>query len=66
MLAAMRRRPLGSMAKVRRWLVRASMFCTSVGSPVAGSIANTATLFSPPPNTFFPSSSTWRELRLVR
>ena len=37
----------------------------SVGSPLAGSIENAATLFSPPLNTFLPPISSVPELRLV-
>ena len=46
-------------------MVCASMFWISVGSPLAGSIENTATLFSPPLNTFLPPISSVPELRLV-
>src|SRR5260370_32632599 len=65
MLAAMNRRPLGWMEKVRKWMVCASMFWISVGSPVAWSMANVATLFSPPLYTFLPPISSVPELRLV-
>jgi hypothetical protein len=43
----------------------ASMVWISFGSPVFSSIANTATLFSPPLKTFLPSTSTSPWLRLV-
>ena len=58
MLAATIMRPLGSMLNVRMWKLCGSAFCVNVGSPVFGSIEDTAMLFSPPRNTRLPSKST--------
>ena len=65
LLAVTSRRPLGSQAKVRTWIDRVSACWTSVGSPVSGSMAYTAMLFSPPPNTFAPFTSTVWSARLA-